>query len=213
MENFYDLDFGFYYKIYKNTHYMMERRGFKPKKEMLTEPEYKTKVIGLLAESTEEPNEKSAPYLFIDKLSIVFKKNKEQVLVYFFILDIKIKKVDMEHINALMVKKKCESVILIIREKITSRVSSIFELLNKSQIFYEKEMCVDPTAHKLSPKFRILDQDEINDLLNSYSCSLNNLPGMFKDKPIAKYFNLQVGDVVEITRNNGGLYYRTVREN
>jgi len=210
MESLYDLDFNYYYKIYTNLHNMMKDRGFTPKKQKMDLTEYKTKLIGHLAESSEKDN-KLAPFFFIDSLSIIFTKNDEKVLVYFYILDTKIKKTDMEHVNALMIKKECSSVILIIKEKVTSRVSSILDLIDKSQVFYEKELCYNPINHVLAPKYKILSKEEIDELLESYHITLKNLPGIFKNQPVPKYYNLQEGSVIEIHRSDNSLYYRTVR--
>jgi DNA-directed RNA polymerase subunit H (RpoH/RPB5) len=180
---------------------MMEDRNFTPDKKKLTNEKYSSKVIGYLTES---------PYEFMDKLSLKFTK-ESKLLVYFFILDIKINKKNIEDIYENMKKDSCDSLLLILKEKITPKVASIIGTFD-SQVFYHYELTFNPLKHVLMPKYTVLTNEEKEKLYSYYKLSsYKQLPGIYKNQPVAKWFNLNENDVLKIIRKNGEIYYRSVR--
>jgi DNA-directed RNA polymerase subunit H (RpoH/RPB5) len=195
------IDINYFYRIYDTVHQMMEDRNFKPDKKKLTLEKYTSKIIGYLTETS--------PHEFMDKLSLTFTKDSK-LLVYFFILDIKINKVNIEDIYEKM-KKECNSLLLILKEKITPKVASIMSTFD-SQVFYHYELVFNPLKHVLMPKYVVLSEEEKEKIYSYYKLSsYKQLPGIYKNQPIAKWFNLNENDVLKIVRKNGEIYYRCVR--
>ena len=68
--------------------------------------------------------------------------------------------------------------------------------------------------HSLVPKYRLMEESEIEDLLTKYNIQKKNLPKMLVDDPVAKALELKVGDVLEIVRKSytsgEAKYYRVV---
>lgn len=207
MEAIYDLDFEYYHRIYSTVHDMMADRGFIPEKKMMNKERYMSKMLGYVAQS-------ETPFDFLDKISIVFKKENsdigEKTLIYFFILDIKMKKVDIEVIYENMNKNNIKNLVLVIREKMTPKVSSIVKTIS-CQIFNEKELVINPVKHVIQPKYIALNDDEKEKLLKSYRTDVDHLPGIFLEKIISRWYDMKKGDVFKIIRKTGEITYRAVR--
>ncbi len=66
------------------------------------------------------------------------------------------------------------------------------------------------------PKHEILDKDEVEQILEEYQVTKNELPRIQKDDPAIKELGPQVGDVIKITRDSPSagtsFYYRVVIE-
>ena len=79
------------------------------------------------------------------------------------------------------------------------------------QDFYETSFMFNPTKHELVPEHRKLNINEIKELMHKYMVNSRvNLPFILKSDPIAKWFGLKVGDIVEIKHynvNSGLTYY------
>ncbi|MCL5009813.1 MAG: DNA-directed RNA polymerase subunit H [Candidatus Parvarchaeota archaeon] len=75
-------------------------------------------------------------------------------------------------------------------------------------------MDLDVFSSRLSPKYRILAQEEVNDLLDRFKVSIRDIPKIKFIDPAVKQLNANEGDVIEITRNSTtageAKYYRLV---
>jgi DNA-directed RNA polymerase subunit H (RpoH/RPB5) len=78
-------------------------------------------------------------------------------------------------------------------------VKQILEYVNV-ELFYDYELKINLIDHDLIPKHRKLSLDEIEELRISYLISDKEANQMLSDDPIARYYNLRPGDIVEITR-------------
>lgn len=72
------------------------------------------------------------------------------------------------------------------------------------------------TKHRLVPKHRRMDDNEVKDLMVKYGCTKSQLPKLFVTDPISQYYGFRPGDVIEITRFNipttgRSMYYRLVK--
>ncbi|KAH0795425.1 putative DNA-directed RNA polymerases II 24 kDa polypeptide [Histomonas meleagridis] len=90
----------------------------------------------------------------------------------------------------------------------------ISKLSKKIEFFTQQEMLINITHHNLVPKHEPLSQEEKEELLRCYHINENQLPMISKDDAICKYFGVERGTVMRITRrsNTSGRYvtYRLV---
>lgn len=77
-------------------------------------------------------------------------------------------------------------------------------------------MAIDIEKHELVPEHELLDEDEVEQLLEDYEVSKQQLPKIERNDAMAKRLNAEVGDVVKITRDSPTAgtttYYRLVVE-
>ncbi|HHI04235.1 MAG TPA: DNA-directed RNA polymerase subunit H [Candidatus Woesearchaeota archaeon] len=73
---------------------------------------------------------------------------------------------------------------------------------------------IDTRKHMLVPEHSKLNKKEIQELLEKYNISLNELPKILLTDPSIEKLNLKVGDVIKITRDSPTAgkftYYRVV---
>lgn len=85
------------------------------------------------------------------------------------------------------------------------------------EVFLEKTLMIDLASHVLVPKHVILSNAEVTELLESYIVTKSNMPKILISDPIAKYYNMKVGDICKIIRasDKSGFvpYYRYVVKN
>ncbi|WJX71203.1 hypothetical protein P8452_55221 [Trifolium repens] len=107
--------------------------------------------------------------------------------------------------------------ILVLQNQVSSQGRR--ELMNfyskvRIEIFMEDELLVNITKHELVPKHQVLTDAEKKELLKTYTCQQTQLPKMLITDPVAKYYGLERGQVVRITRSSetAGVYitYRIV---
>lgn len=89
--------------------------------------------------------------------------------------------------------------IVIVSNMQPKAIKQILEYVNV-ELFHDYELKINLIDHILIPKHRKLSQEEIIELANSLLITEQNAKRMCLDDPIARYYNLRVGDFVEITR-------------
>lgn len=87
----------------------------------------------------------------------------------------------------------------------------------KIEFFLHKEMLYNITRHKFQPKFELMKQEDIQELLKHLQCKLTSLNKILRTDPIARYYNAQPKQVFKITRDflrgdshQRGINYRVV---
>ncbi len=77
-------------------------------------------------------------------------------------------------------------------------------------------MAIDINEHELVPEHELLGDDEVEELLDQYDISEDQLPNMKRKDVMAKRLDAEPGDVVKITRDSEtagtATYYRLVVE-
>ena len=96
--------------------------------------------------------------------------------------------------------------LMVIKDKITNiNKRNIEDVLGCNfEIFSIKELLFNISKHIYVPKHMIVDDEsELTSILNTYNLkNKSNLPIILKSDPMAKYLNLQTGDIVKIFRKS-----------
>lgn len=113
-------------------------------------------------------------------------------------------------------KERVKHCIFIVKEaKATPKIIEAFQKVNyKVEFFTQKEMMINITHHNLVPKHEPLTEQEKEELLRCYKITELQLPYISRNDPICRYFGVEPGIVMRITRksNTAGRYvtYRLV---
>ena len=98
--------------------------------------------------------------------------------------------------------------IVILSEPPSTQSLSFFESQD-FEIFYTKELMYNPLKHDLVPKHRRLSSKEAVTILKKYNVdNPNKLPLIQKTDVVARWLGVRRGDIVEIERIGGNLFYR-----
>lgn len=100
--------------------------------------------------------------------------------------------------------QKISNIILVFKEKINNfNPKNIDEFANVNlQVFLIKELLFNISKHHLVPKHEVIrDSDEIDTLVNTFNLKKKfQFPIILKTDPMARYLNMQSGELVKITR-------------
>lgn len=207
IEALHDLDLNRFYRIYHTVHEMTRDRGYTALEPQLDKKKWLSRYIGYLAELEDESNELDV-FGIIDNMTLLFLRDKKQLLVYFHPFDSKIRQNDMNVIHNLMGKKNAQHLIIVANNKATPKVSSVLGILgHHAQLFNEEELVFNVTKTQLVPKHICVTGQEREDILNTYTKlpgddeqHLDLLPGIFTCDAVAKYYNYKVDDLIKIER-------------
>ena len=129
-----------------------------------------------------------------------FNVNSNMKIVYYLSKNFKIATLENYLLN-LNKKNNIKNFFIVIRDKINNLNFKSIKNIN-IQFFIIKELLFNITKHILVPKHEVIrDSSEINDLVSKHNLK-NKLqfPLILKTDPMAKYLNVQSGELVKITR-------------
>ena len=103
--------------------------------------------------------------------------------------------------------KKTDRYIIILKESTLTIDKKIIEAKEiddyNIQIFIFSKLLRNITKHEYQPKFDLVDNIQIQEILNNYSLKLKSkLPWISINDPISQYYGLVQGDVIKITRSS-----------
>ena len=67
----------------------------------------------------------------------------------------------------------------------------------------------DITQHELTPNYRILSEEEKQGVLDRFHLIENNMPNVLVTDPLACFYGVKAGEVVEITKASETNGYNT----
>jgi DNA-directed RNA polymerase I, II, and III subunit RPABC1 len=70
------------------------------------------------------------------------------------------------------------------------------------EVFSHKEVLINITEHELVPRHRPLSPEQKEELLARYKLQESQLPRILATDPVVRYFGVDVGTVMEITRRS-----------
>lgn len=116
-------------------------------------------------------------------------------------------------INDLFSQNKKVNKIIVVRDAAVKAKKQFLEF-DQTEIFDEKDLMIDKVSHFLVPKHRVLSNEESANFLKEYNLTRKELAKIKLNDPIARYYKMQVGDIVEITRSSNttiqSRFYRVV---
>lgn len=117
-----------------------------------------------------------------------------------------------------IIEDNTKKYILIIMDPKIDKYFKDVKKIENVEVFSEFQLLINPTKNiYLSQEHILLNDDEKNDLLEEYDCTLSELPKILIDDPISKYYDANVDDVFKIIRNNPitnkQIVYRVVIDN
>jgi DNA-directed RNA polymerase subunit H (RpoH/RPB5) len=120
-------------------------------------------------------------------------------------------KIGKEKIQKLVTDNENIHLIIISDSAITSKGKQAMIGYN-IETFLVRQLIFNILNHKFQPKFTLLQQKDVELLMNTLKCNLNDLPKIKTTDPVALYYRAKPKQVFRIDRDDG-IYYRLVIPN
>ncbi|CAH9106521.1 unnamed protein product [Cuscuta epithymum] len=118
-------------------------------------------------------------------------------------------KIGVKNIRGCLQRMKAEDItrgILILQKKLAPQARACIAAASSLyliDVFEEAELLFNIKEHELVPAHQLLTTEEKKRLLEKYTVKESQLPRIFVNDPVAKYYGLRRGQVVRITRESG----------
>jgi DNA-directed RNA polymerase subunit H (RpoH/RPB5) len=90
---------------------------------------------------------------------------------------------------------------ILVSARATSRIISFFDKQQNAEILFVSDMLVDRYEHITNPTFILLSQEEQDQVRKEFNMTDDNFPVIkYNVDPMARYFQLSYGEIVEINR-------------
>ena len=148
----------------------------------------------------------------IEDNMISAKDTKGTEIIVIFFKEQKLNTKGMNNIISLLNEKDIKHCIVVYGDDITSATKNT--LSRSSDIFFElfttQELQINITKSKLQPKsFTKISDIEKQEFVDKFG---DNIPRLKINKPISKFFNYSIGDIIKIVRQNDHITSRIVTE-
>lgn len=171
-------------------------RSFVTLKEMLTDQKQDISLLNSISNEELEIIHRQS-----DNIFQIFANDYLKIIYY---LNTKFKFADLKKYIQSKDNEKVTDLIIIFKEKINSFNPKNIEEFNNInlQTFVIKELLFNISKHSLVPKHEVVkDPVEISKLVEHYNLkSKLQFPIILKTDPMAKYLNVQSGELVRVTR-------------
>lgn len=109
---------------------------------------------------------------------------------------------DSDKLNTLCEKLGDQHAIVIVKKKPIKKFPTI-------EFFTESELIFDIMEHELMPHYRVLSKEEKEALHKRYATDDSSIPRMLSNDPVAKYYGLSPGMILQV-QHQGKLSYRII---
>jgi DNA-directed RNA polymerase subunit H (RpoH/RPB5) len=89
---------------------------------------------------------------------------------------------------------------MFIFEGISDKAKSTILTIPNTEVFTEGFLMINLIEHIDSPKYEVLLEDEIKEVLESYIVKRKELPKILTTDPVVAYFNLKRGQIIRVIR-------------
>ena len=154
----------------------------------------------------------------MDSLDILIEGPSNKILVK-YVLSEKLrgknveKQLDTQYEGLLEDSDNC----IIITKDLVNYKGTLEEFVNKVfltkkryvQVLWLNRLLFDITQHELTPNYRILSEEEKQGVLDRFHLTDHNMPNVLVTDPLACFYGVKVGEVVEITKASETNGYNT----
>ncbi|KAJ2326812.1 DNA-directed RNA polymerases II 24 kDa polypeptide (RNA polymerase II subunit 5) [Coemansia sp. RSA 2681] len=102
-----------------------------------------------------------------------------------------------------MNKESVTSGIVVYRDRFTSMAARIMSQISgkyRMEKFHESDLLVNITEHELVPQHKVLNDEQKKEILKRYRLKETQLPRIQQEDPVARYYGMSRGQVVQIMR-------------
>jgi len=148
-----------------------------------------------------EPDRK-ALQMFLEKTD----DSQDQIMVFF---------PEDEKVGVKPIKEICDNMtvlgatraLMIVKQYVTPFAKQAIAVCQTQQkitleVWHEHDLLVDITEHELVPAHEVLAEQAKRDLLKRYRLKPGQLPRIQHKDPVARYYGMEKGQVVKITRDS-----------
>ncbi|ARF09488.1 DNA-directed RNA polymerase subunit 5 [Indivirus ILV1] len=128
-------------------------------------------------------------------------KEKQKIAVKLFMT--KIASISKQSpISDFMNKHAAYHKIIIVKSINVKSAQHITSTFSETELFLEHDLMVNLVDCTFVPKYEVIDKDtdDFKNFCEIYLCKKRNIPKLFINDPMAKYYNLKKGDIVRIIR-------------
>ncbi|KAJ2719435.1 DNA-directed RNA polymerases II 24 kDa polypeptide (RNA polymerase II subunit 5) [Coemansia sp. Benny D115] len=150
-----------------------------------------------------------APSGKVDRTRLTFiVQNKHDPSIQMFVFFPEDESVGIKPIKGYIERMTKDSVtngIVVYRKKMTpsaDRMISMFSGKYRLEKFEESNLLVNITEHELVPQHRVLTDEQKKEILQRYRLKETQLPRILGDDPVARYYGMTRGQVVQIIRSS-----------
>lgn len=146
-----------------------------------------------------------------NNLEFIIKENNKIIIIKYILFKLRptyIKQILETLIeNHKLNSSNCE-IMLLLNENAGTSIEKIITkyITNRKffiQLFLIKKLTINITKNKYVPQHRILSTDEVKEIYKTYNITnKSQIPIIFSNDPIAKYFAMRIGDICEIKRHS-----------
>ena len=157
-----------------------------------------------------------------EKLSFTAEKEDEDTVRVHFVDEPKIMSKDVEVASEKALKLGSRHVIIVAETVVMVHINKqIATQVNKHdmqvEVFSFADLMMDITEHELVPPHIMLSEQEKQEVLRRFCTSESKIPKLLQTDPVAKFYNMQPGQMVKIIRKSptrdSAEYYRVVVQN
>ena len=189
-------------EIKKNIILMLINRNFIDK---ANEEKYTKKLI-------DDMNDEQEYIINIDNITN-YNTTISSKRIYLKIFDYKINSINKNSPIGEFITKFYNEYKIILVEDINQKSENIIEnYKTPCEIFKNNQLMINIVDHVMVPKHEILSQEQGEQVLQTYCARKKDMPLISTSDPVAKYYNIKIGNIVRITRPSSmtveSIFYR-----